>query len=125
MSEPIFDVWKEFRFDAAHKLDAGEDGDPRYGRIHGHSYQVEVCVRGPRTKYGWVVDMGDLERRLRSLHDDLDHRFLNEIERLGQPTIENIAVFVWQGLADLPQLNRVTVKRQQSGEGCDYHGFSV
>ena len=30
MSEHLFTVWKEFRFDAAHQLDAGDDGDPRY-----------------------------------------------------------------------------------------------
>ena len=122
MSSDLFNVWKEFRFDAAHQLDAGPEGDPRYRRLHGHSYQVEVWVRGPRTQYGWVVDMGDLERRLSRIHVELDHRFLNEIEGLGPPTMENIAAFVWSCLADLPQLHRVIVKRQQSGEGCEYFG---
>ena len=122
MSRDLFNVWKEFRFDAAHQLDAGPEGDPRYRRLHGHSYQVEVWVRGPRTEFGWVVDMGDLERRLVRVHGDLDHRFLNDIEGLGSPTMENIAVFVWSKLSDLPQLHRVFVKRQQSGEGCEYYG---
>jgi 6-pyruvoyltetrahydropterin/6-carboxytetrahydropterin synthase len=122
MSSELFNVWKEFRFDAAHQLDAGPEGDPRYRRLHGHSYQVEVWVRGPRTAFGWVVDMGDLERRLRGIQDALDHRFLNEVEGLGAPTMENIAAFVWAGLSDLPQLHRVMVKRQQNGEGCEYYG---
>lgn len=122
MSVPLFNVWKEFRFDAAHQLDAGPDGDPRYRRLHGHSYQVEVWVRGPRTDYGWVVDMGDLERRIELVRNDLDHRFLNEVEELGPPTMENIAAFVWKKLADLPPLHRIQVKRQQSGEGCEYYG---
>lgn len=122
MNTDLFNIWKEFRFDAAHQLDAGPEGDPRYRRLHGHSYQVEVWVRGPRTEFGWVVDMGDLERRLSRIHDDLDHRFLNEIEGLGPPTMENIAAFVWSGLSDLPQLHRVMVKRQQNGEGCEYFG---
>lgn len=125
MNTDLFNVWKEFRFDAAHQLDAGPEGDPRYRRLHGHSYQVEVWVRGPRTEFGWVVDIGDLERRLSRVHDDLDHRFLNEIEGLGPPTMENIAAFVWSGLSDLPQLHRVMVKRQQSGEGCEYFGPAV
>src|SRR3546814_3348071 len=98
MKIQLFNVWKEFRFDAAHQLDAGPDGDPRYRRLHGHSYQVEVWVRGPRTQYGWVVDMGDLERRLDAIHAKLDHRFLNEIEEMGPPTMENIAAFVWADL---------------------------
>ena len=118
----LFNVWKEFRFDAAHQLDAGPEGDPRYRRLHGHSYQVEVWVRGPRTKFGWVIDMGDLERRLQVVYADLDHRFLNEVEELGPPTMENIAAFVWERLSDLPQLHRVMVKRQQNGEGCEYYG---
>lgn len=122
MTVSLFNVWKEFRFDAAHQLDAGPGGDPRYRRLHGHSYQVEVWVRGPRTKFGWVVDMGDLERRLQAVHADLDHRFLNEVEELGLPTMENIAAFVWARLVDLPQLHRVMVKRQQNGEGCEYYG---
>src|SRR3546814_11105278 len=119
MKIQLFNVWKEFRFDAAHQLDAGPDGDPRYRRLHGHSYQVEVWVRGPRTQYGWVVDMGDLERRLDAIHAKLDHRFLNEIEEMGPPTMENIAAFVWADLTDLQQLHRVIVKRAQSGEGCE------
>ncbi|WHZ17964.1 MAG: 6-carboxytetrahydropterin synthase QueD [Rhodanobacteraceae bacterium] len=122
MSEQLFNVWKEFRFDAAHRLDAGDDGDPRYRRVHGHSYQVEVWLRGPLTERGWVVDMGDLERRIGVARDALDHRMLNEVEGLGIPTMENIAAFVWKQLGDLPQLQRVVVKRGQSGEGCEYLG---
>lgn len=122
MSASIFNVWKEFRFDAAHQLDGGPDGDPRYRRLHGHSYQVEVWVRGARCEYGWVIDMGELEGRLKIIHSKLDHRFLNEIERLGPPTMENIAEFVWEDLADISGLYRVLVKRQQSGEGCEFFG---
>src|SRR3546814_13698242 len=112
MKIQLFNVWKEFRFDAAHQLDAGPDGDPRYRRLHGHSYQVEVWVRGPRTQYGWVVDMGDLERRLDAIHAKLDHRFLTEIEEMGRPTMEHIAAFLWADLTDLQQLHRVIVKRR-------------
>jgi 6-pyruvoyltetrahydropterin/6-carboxytetrahydropterin synthase len=122
VKKPLFSVWKTFRFDAAHQLDAGPGGDPRYRRMHGHSYQVEVWVRGPRGKHGWVVDTGDLERRIRRAHDALDHRVLNDVEGMGPPTMENIAAFVWRTLADLPHLHRVVVKRGQNGEGCEYGG---
>lgn len=118
----IFNVWKQFRFDAAHQLDAGPDGDPRYRRLHGHSYQVDVWLRGPRTDRGWVVDMGDLERRLQLVYEKLDHNFLNDIPDLGTPTMEGIAAFVWRELSDIPQLKRVVVKREQSGEGCEFEG---
>jgi 6-pyruvoyltetrahydropterin/6-carboxytetrahydropterin synthase len=66
--------------------------------------------------------MGELERRLASVHSELDHRLLNEVEGLDLPTMENIASFVWDRLMDLPNLHRVTVKRQQNGEGCEFYG---
>ncbi|TAN05391.1 MAG: 6-carboxytetrahydropterin synthase [Rhodanobacteraceae bacterium] len=122
MSEQLFNVWKTFYFDAAHQLDAGPGGDPRYRRMHGHSYQVEVWLRGPLTERGWVVDMGDLERGIDTARDALDHRLLNDVEGLGIPTMENIARFVWERLDHLPQLQRVVVKREQNGEGCEYLG---
>lgn len=122
MSERLFNVWKEFRFDSAHHLDAGPGCDPKYRRVHGHSYQVEVWLRGPRNQFGWVVDMGELERRLVDVRDALDHRLLNEIEGLGAPTMENIASFVWDRLTSLGNLQRVTVRRQQNGEGCEFWG---
>jgi 6-pyruvoyltetrahydropterin/6-carboxytetrahydropterin synthase len=81
-----------------------------------------VWVRGPLTEHGWVVDMGDLQRRIEVARDALDHRMLNDVEGLGIPTMENIARFVWEKLGDLPRLQRVVVKRAQNGEGCEYHG---
>ncbi|HEX7325670.1 MAG TPA: 6-carboxytetrahydropterin synthase [Rhodanobacteraceae bacterium] len=125
MSQPVFNISKEFRFDAAHHLDAGPGGDPRYRRMHGHSYQVEVWVRGPANERGWVVDMGDLERRIDVARDMLDHRLLNDVPGLGIPTMENISRFVWEKLGDLRGLNRVVVKRVQNGEICEYQGPSA
>lgn len=122
MKEPVFDVWKEFTFDAAHQLDGGPDGDPRFRRLHGHSYQVRVLLRGTRCAYGWVVDMEALERDLGGVRLKLDHRFLNDIEGLTVPTMENIAMFVWDQLSTMPQLRTVQVMRRQSGEGCEYSG---
>jgi 6-pyruvoyltetrahydropterin/6-carboxytetrahydropterin synthase len=66
--------------------------------------------------------MGDLLRRIEVVRERLDHRFLNEVEGLGIPTMENIARFVWENLGDLPQLHRVAVKRAQNGEGCESRG---
>lgn len=122
MTTPIFSLSKEFRFDAAHHLDAGPGGDPRYRRMHGHSYQVEVWVRGPINERGWVADLGDLERRIAVVRDALDHRLLNDVPGLGIPTMENISRFVWEQLGDLPNLHRVVVKRTQNGEICEYLG---
>lgn len=118
----MFEVWKEFRFDAAHTLDAGPGGDPRYRRVHGHSYQVEVWIAGPLSDKGWVMDMGDFEKRIDAVANQLDHYYLNDIDGLGLPTMENISAFVWRALADLQGLSRVVVRRDSAREGCVYRG---
>lgn len=118
----MFEVWKEFRFDAAHTLDAGPEGDPRYRRMHGHSYQVEVWIIGPLSEKGWVMDMGDFEKRINTVVNELDHRYLNDVEGLGLPTMENISAFVWRALSDLRGLSRVVVRRDSAREGCVYRG---
>jgi 6-pyruvoyltetrahydropterin/6-carboxytetrahydropterin synthase len=118
----MFEVWKEFRFDAAHTLEAGLAGDPRYRRIHGHSYQVEVWLCGDISKEGWVVDMGELEARITTVAHQLDHYYLNDVEGLGIPTMENISAFVWRALGDVPGLAKVVVRRDSAREGCVYRG---
>jgi 6-pyruvoyltetrahydropterin/6-carboxytetrahydropterin synthase len=121
----MFEVWKEFKFDCAHTLDGGVGGDQRYTRIHGHSYQAEVWVRGEKTVHGWVTDLGTLDRRLAAVASQLDHRFLNEVESLGPPTMENLSAFIWASLEDIGGLYKVTVRRDSSGEGCSYFGPSL
>lgn len=118
----MFEVWKEFRFDAAHTLDGGADGDPRYRRMHGHSYQVEVWIHGQASERGWVMDMGEFERRIAAVAQKLDHYYLNDIEDLGVPTMENISAFVWRALSDLKGLSKVVVRRDSAREGCVYRG---
>lgn len=118
----MFEVWKEFRFDAAHTLDAGPNGDPRYRRMHGHSYQVEVWISGDLSERGWVMDMGDFEGRINAVASKLDHYYLNDVEGLGTPTMENISAFVWRSLADLSGLSKVVVRRDSAREGCVYRG---
>jgi 6-pyruvoyltetrahydropterin/6-carboxytetrahydropterin synthase len=118
----MFEVWKEFRFDAAHTLDAGPIGDPRYRRMHGHSYQVEIWICGETTEHGWVMDMADFEKRISTVAGQLDHYYLNDIEGLRSPTMENISAFVWRALSDLQGISKVVVRRDSSHEGCVYRG---
>jgi 6-pyruvoyltetrahydropterin/6-carboxytetrahydropterin synthase len=41
----MFELSKQFRFDAAHTLERSIDTESSR-RIHGHSYRAEVTVRG-------------------------------------------------------------------------------
>jgi 6-pyruvoyltetrahydropterin/6-carboxytetrahydropterin synthase len=116
------EIWKEFTFEAAHHLPHVPDAH-KCRRLHGHSFRVEVRVRGePDPRLGWVLDFADLKAAWRPLHDALDHRYLNEVPGLENPTSELLARWIWDRLApSLPGLCAVTV-RETCTSGCEYRG---
>ena len=119
----MFELRKQFRFEAAHTLNRTIDAVPSR-RIHGHSYRAEVAVRGtPDPATGMIVDLGIFERSLNSTREVLDHQFLDDIADLGPATMENLAVWIWNRLAPgCPGLASVMVYRDSSGEACGYFG---
>ena len=112
-----------FGFDAAHRFDTYPAGHP-YNNVHGHSFQVEVALRGePDVATGFVADLGEVERECRAVRDSLDHKLLNEVEGLSRPSLENISVWIWRRLAPrFTNLARVTVRRDSAGQSCSYTG---
>jgi len=118
------DIFKIFTVEAAHHLPNVPTGH-KCGRLHGHSFSIEVHVTGavdPAT--GWVLDFAEISGAFRPLHDALDHHYLNEIEGLKNPTSENLARWIWERLIpSLPSLSCVTV-RETCTCGCSYRGAS-
>jgi 6-pyruvoyltetrahydropterin/6-carboxytetrahydropterin synthase len=123
MSSPVVELAHSFAFDAAHRFDGFPEGHPNR-RMHGHSFQVEVAVRGtPDPATGFVVEFTQLETACGALRDVLDHHVLNEIEGLEQPSLERLSVWVWERLeGKIPALARVTVRRDSRGQSCIYRG---
>lgn len=80
--------------------------------MHGHSYGVELELEGPLDPAtGFVLDFFDIENAFAPLLARLDHHCLNEVEGLENPTAENIAIWIWNGMKEvLPQLSLVTVR---------------
>ncbi len=119
----MFELSKQFRFEAAHTLQRQVDAEPSR-RIHGHSYRAEVTVRGPADpESGMVIDLGFFERALADARDGLDHRFLDEVSGLGPATMENLSVWIWHRLVTgCPGLSKVTVYRDSEGDTCSYFG---
>ena len=115
-------VFRQFGFEAAHFLPNVPEGH-KCARLHGHSFRVEVHVSGPvDPQLGWVVDFADIGAAFQPLHGALDHRLLNEVDGLANPTSENLAIWIWDRLAGggLP-VSRVVV-RETCNAGCVYEG---
>jgi 6-pyruvoyltetrahydropterin/6-carboxytetrahydropterin synthase len=115
-------IYKEFSFEAAHRLPNVSAGH-KCARLHGHSFQVRVTVEGPvGATSGWVMDFADLKTAFGPIHDRLDHRYLNEIPGLENPTSEVLAQWIWRELgASLPSLVEIEV-RETCTSGCIYRG---
>jgi 6-pyruvoyltetrahydropterin/6-carboxytetrahydropterin synthase len=98
----MYMISKQFRFDASHRL-LGLPPDHKCGRLHGHSYAVELILqRMSLDECGFVVDYGDLAPFKEYIDNSLDHRDLNEV--LGfQTTAENIAKHLHHIASDLFQ----------------------
>ncbi|MGB3274059.1 MAG: 6-carboxytetrahydropterin synthase [Xanthobacteraceae bacterium] len=118
----MWELTKSFSFEAAHAL-TGTTLGAASEEIHGHSFRAEVTIRGvPHPDTGMVVDLGLLERNMAMLRATLDHKYLNKIEGLERPTLENLARFIWERVETGGQLVRVTVRRDSCFEACSYFG---
>jgi len=113
---------KTFQFEAAHLLPRLPRSH-KCRRLHGHSFQVEIAVAGEcDPELDWLIDYADLTRAFKPLWEKLDHRYLNAIRGLENPTSENIAVWIWKRLKPrLPLLSEVVVAETCTAK-CVYRG---
>lgn len=113
---------KSFQFEAAHLLPLLPKTH-KCRRLHGHSFKVEIAVAGEcDSKLGWLMDYGEISRAFKPVWEKLDHRYLNEVPGLSNPTSENIAIWIWQKLKPkLPLLSEVAVAETCTAR-CVYRG---
>ncbi len=113
---------KSFTFEAAHWLPTFPDGH-KCRRMHGHSFKVEVIVDGlVEPAKGYLIDYGDLKRLVNPVIDELDHRCLNEIAGLENPTSELVAAWIWRRLHGVvPDLAEIVVHETCTAR-CEYRG---
>ena len=120
----VMEIFCEFKFEAAHRL-PNVPSDHKCSRLHGHSYQIQVHVKGPiEDRSGWVMDFGNVKDACKPVIGRLDHYYLNEIDGLENPTSEHLAAWIWNELASsVPMMSAVQV-RETCTSGCVYRGPS-
>ncbi len=116
------EIYYVFHLEAARRLPHLPPEHP-CARLHGHSFRVEIRVAGPLDpKLGWVTDFAEVEAAVQGIRDKLDHRYLNEVPGLANPTSEHLAIWIWEHLKTrLPGLSQVIVG-ETGHSGCIYTG---
>lgn len=113
---------KTFRFEAAHHLPSHQG---KCARPHGHSYRLEVSLRGPvkdcpgQSDHGMVMDFGDLARIAQeAVIERLDHQDLTIVTGV-YTTAELLGHWIWDTLvaAGIPDhlLYRIRLWETETG----------
>ena len=116
------DLFFKFSINAARRL-PNLPADHVCSRLHGHTFLIELHISGDvDPDSGWVIDFADLENPANAVMAELEHRYLNEIDGLYNPTSENLAIWIWDKIhASVPGLSQVVVS-EGADRGCRYSG---
>lgn len=115
-------LFTDFGFEAAHRL-PNVAPDHKCARLHGHSFRVRVELEGPvGEESGWVVDFADVREACEPVRAALDHRYLNEIEGLENPTSEVLARWIWERLEPRVPLLHAVIVQESCTSGVEYRG---
>ncbi len=111
---------RTFTFEAAHSLNLKDGADTGYKRLHGHSFTATLTAKGPKVEIDdWLLDFGRFDPVIEKLKEKLDHGYLNELEGLPSPTLENICAYIYKLAApDLPGLHSIELARKTCGQSC-------
>lgn len=94
---PVVRIKRVKRFEAAHQLLA-LPASHKCRRMHGHSYEVTMEFVGePDAACGFVMDFAAIDAVWDEMCQPLlDHRYLNDVEGLEVPSVENICVWIFE-----------------------------
>jgi 6-pyruvoyltetrahydropterin/6-carboxytetrahydropterin synthase len=92
-------IGRTYRFESAHHLPLVAEGH-RCRNLHGHNYRVTIVVRGTLDARGFVRDFAEIDSLVAPLIQQLDHRLLNDVKGLENPTAEIIAAWFLNQIPD-------------------------
>lgn len=107
-----------FYFEAAHTLEKRKVNcydSLQSQNIHGHTYHAHISINGAIKDNGMIEDFGIIAYKIERIKSMLDHQFLNNIDELGIPTLENLCLFIAKKI-NLDNLCEISVERKASGD---------
>jgi 6-pyruvoyltetrahydropterin/6-carboxytetrahydropterin synthase len=107
----MFEVTVASRFEAAHRL-VGDFGPAT--RPHGHTYRIEVTIRGEALAHGGtLLDVGELRQAVDALVGSLHYTDLDQVPGLSavNTTVEQVAQHCWTELAPVVQGHGLSAMR--------------
>lgn len=115
----MHELSQRFVFEAAHTLHRQFEIESSR-RVHGHTYYGELTVAGtPDPRSGMLIDLAQLRAAIEEVRQRLDHRLLDEVDRLGPPTLENLCSYIARVAREtVPHLAVVRVWREATGDSC-------
>ncbi len=108
---------QQFQIESARFLPHLDKNHP-CSRTHGHSFTIWLTLQGPiQAPQGWLIDYNEIQTKMQPLLEQIDHRLLNEVPGLENPTTENLCIWLYQKSQNiLPQLCRVTISETNRSE---------
>ena len=115
-------IYKQFSFDSAHFLPNVPAGH-KCKELHGHTYHLTIYAEGDVLENeGWVLDFTDMKSVVNHVIDTIDHKLLNNIPGLENPTTEMLSIWLWKQIKPgLPALKRIDLK-ETTTSGVIYEG---
>lgn len=115
----LFEIRQSVYLESARHLTQLPKSHP-CSNMHGHSFKVTFVVRGTLNEAGWVCDYYDILKAFEPLKQQLDHKVLNQVPGLENPTTEILTRWIFENLKKtLPYLHQVLVSETPSTE-CRY-----
>jgi 6-pyruvoyltetrahydropterin/6-carboxytetrahydropterin synthase len=92
----ITTITRRYHFESAHWLPYVPEWH-KCRRVHGHNYEVEITIQG-HPNAGFVMDFFELDQHLIPIITAIDHRTLNDVAGLENPTAELIGAWFMEQL---------------------------
>jgi 6-pyruvoyltetrahydropterin/6-carboxytetrahydropterin synthase len=101
---------------AAHQL---REFQGKCEQLHGHNWKIEVYVTGDTLgEDGLLIDFGLIKKDTKKVLDELDHKFLNELEpfKKENPSSENIARYIYESISHTLNNDAIRISKVSAWE---------